>query len=322
MFTVYRLAVSVFVAAGVFSTSVSAQQYPTQPIRMVLPSPPGGGTDLLARIFQDGLVKTLGQPVLIDHRGGASGRISAALVAKSAPNGYTLFFTYGGVLTTGAPLFGQLPYDPVKDFSAVAMVAHVPGVLVAHPSFAPNNVAELIKLAKSKELAYGSSSNGSSSHLNMELLKQMAGINMDKVAHNGDAPALNALLGGHVLFAFSNVVAAAPHMKANKLKALGVATPQRVPAIPDVPTIAESGLPGFEGILFYAIVGPAGIPNAITARLNNAVTQIKKDPKVSAELSRLGAIPMDMTPDELGQFIKSEIEKWTKVIKTGNIDID
>ena len=315
------LAITILAAAGI-TPSVLAQQYPTKPIRMLIPSPPGGGTDVLGRLLQDGLNKMWGQPIIVDNRGGASGRIAAEIAAKAVPDGYTLFFTYGGVLVTGLPLFRNLPYHPIKDFAPVAMMAHVPGVLLAHPSFPAKSVAELIALAKSKpgQLTHGTSSIGSSSHLNMELFKQMAGIDMLRVSYNGDAPALIALLGGHVLFAFNNVVAAAPHIKSGRLKVLAVATAQRVPGLPEAPTIAESGLPGYDVLLFYTLVAPAKTPRTVVNKLNQAVSQIKQNPDVKLQLSRLGAIPMEMTPEESAAFIKSELEKWTKVINTGRIE--
>jgi tripartite-type tricarboxylate transporter receptor subunit TctC len=314
-----------FVAAtlGVlaFAPPALAQQYPTKPIRLLIPSPPGGGTDILGRILKEGLTEMWGQPVVVDNRGGASGRIAAAAVAKAAPDGYTLLFTYGGVLTTGLPLFRKLPYDPMKDFAPIGMMAHVPTVLVAHPSFQPRTVAEVIKLAKSKPgaLTPGSSSIGSSSHLNMELFKQMAGLDMVIVSYNGDGPALVSLLGGHVQFAFNNVVAAASHIQSGKLRSIAVATAQRIPGLPDVPTVAESGLPGYEGLLFYLLVGPAKTPPAIVKRLNEAMTKIKQTPTVKQQLSSLGAIPVDMSPEELGAFLQRDLDKWTKVIKAGGI---
>lgn len=298
-----------------------AQQYPSKPIRLLIPSPPGGGTDILGRILKEGLTDVWLQPVVVDNRGGASGRIAAAATARASPDGYTLLFTYGGVLTTGLPLFRTLPYHPIKDFAPVAMMAHVPGLLVAHPSFPAKTVAELIKLAKVKPgaLTHGTSSIGSSSHLNMELLKQMAGIVMLQVSYPGDGPALVALLGGHVPFAFNNVVAALPHIQSGRLRPMAVATAQRVPNLPEVPTIGESGLPGYEGLLFYALVAPAKTPQAIVIRLNDAVRQIKQHPDVKQQFSRLGAISVDMTPDELGVFLQRELDKWTKVIQAGGI---
>lgn len=312
-------------AVGLMASHVFAQAasnpYPHKPVRLLIPSPPGGGTDILGRLLQQGLIEQWSQPVVVDNRGGASGRIAAAAAAKAAPDGYTLFFTYGGVLTTGLPLFGKLPYDPIADFAPVAMMAHVPGVLVAHPSFAAKTVAEIIKLAKAKPgaLTHGTSSIGSSSHLNMALFKQMAGIDMLQVSYSGDAPALTALLGGHVPFAFNHVVAALPHLQSGKLRAMAVATAQRIALLPDVPTVAESGLPGYEGLLFYALMAPAKMPSAIVNRLNTAVTQIKQATTVKQQLASLGAISIDMTPDALGAFIRSELDKWTKVIRTGGI---
>jgi tripartite-type tricarboxylate transporter receptor subunit TctC len=311
-------------ASAAFAQSALAQQYPLKPIRMLIPSPPGGGTDILGRILKEGLTELWQQPVVVDNRGGASGRIAAAQVARAAPDGYTLFFTYGGVLTTGLPLFRKLAYDPIRDFAPVAMMGHVPGVLVAHPSFPAKSVAELIRLAKAKPgaLTHGASSIGSSAHLNMELFKQMAGIEMLMVSYSGDGPALVALLGGQVQFAFNNVVAAAPHIQSGKLRPIAVATAQRVPHLPDVPTVAESGLPGYEGLLFYALVAPARTPARIVERLNEAVRQIKQLPAVKQQLATLGAVPIDMTPAELGAFIQRELDKWTKVIKAGGIQAE
>jgi tripartite-type tricarboxylate transporter receptor subunit TctC len=302
----------------------SGQAYPSKPIRMLIPSPPGGGTDILGRILKEGLTELWGQPVVADNRGGASGRIAAAAVAKAAPDGYTLLFTYANVITVGLPLFGKLPYDPIKDFAPVATMAHVPGVLVAHPSFPAKTVADLIKLAKAKPggLTHGSSSIGSSSHLNMELFKQMAGIDMLLVSYPGDAPALIALLGGQVQFGFNNVVAAWPHIQSGKLRPIAVATAQRVANLPEVPTVAESGLPGYEGILFYALFAPAKTPAAIVNKLNEALKQIKQTPAVKQQLATLGAIPVDMTPAELGALVQRELDKWTKVIRARGIQAD
>ena len=321
--SVCRAAV-VFASCAALSPAAAAQQYPTRPIRFVIPSPPGGGTDTLGRLMKDGIAELLGQPVVVDNRGGASGRIAAAAVAKANPDGHTLFFTYGGVLTAGLPLFKKLPYDPIADFAPVAMIAQVPGLLVAHPSFAPKTVGEIIKLAKAKPgaLTAGASSVGSTSQLNMELFKQMAGIDVLVVAHPGDAPALAALLGGHVSFAFAHSIISLPHIQSGKLRALAVATSQRMPNLPDLPTVAESGVPGYESLLFYCLVAPARTPRAIVTRLNDAVRTIKQSPNVKQQMAALGAVPMEMTPEELGRFLKQDLAKWTKVIEAGNIRAD
>lgn len=312
-------------ASVMASSAAHAQDYPSKPVRMLIPSPPGGGTDILGRVVKEGYSELWGgQPIVVDNRGGASGRIAAAATAKANPDGYTLLFTYGGVLTTGLPLFKKLPYHPIRDFTPIAMLCHVPGVLVANPSFPAKSVAELIKMAKAKPggITHGASSLGSSSHLNMELFKQMAGIEMHGVSYNGDSPALVALLGGHVPFAFNNVVVTLPHIQAGKLRALGVATLQRVPNLPDVPTIAESGLPGYEGLLFYGLVGPAKLPPAIVAKLHEGMQKTKQLPDTKTQLARLGAIPLDMTTEQFGTLLRTELDKWTKVIQTGNIQAE
>jgi tripartite-type tricarboxylate transporter receptor subunit TctC len=319
-----KLHLTTFVIAALTAAlmpTALAQSYPNKPIRLLIPSPPGGGTDLLGRIVKEGFTEMWGQPVVADNRGGASGRVAAAAAAKAPPDGYTLFFTYGGVLTTGLPMFGKLPYDPIADFAPVAMMAHVPGVLVAHPSFPAKTVAELIKLAKAKPgaLTAGASSIGTSSHLNMELFKLMAGIDILVVTYPGDAPAMVALLGAHAPFAFASTVVSLPHIQAGRLRPIAVATAQRVPNLPEIPTIAESGLPGYEGLLFYLLVAPAKTPPAIVNQLHDAVKQIKQTPVVKQLMTTLGAIPIDMTPAELGVFLRSELAKWTQVIQTRGI---
>jgi len=295
--------------------------YPTKPIRMLIPSPPGGGTDTLGRLLQQGMVEQWGQPVVVENRGGASGQIAAAAAAKAVPDGYTLFFTYSGVLTTGLPLYGKLPYDPIRDFVPVAMLAHVPGVLVAHPTFPARSVGEIIRMAKAKPgaLTYGTSSIGSSSHMNMALFKQMAGIDMLQVSYQGDAPALVALLGGQVPFGFSHAVAALPHIQWGKLLVLAVATAKRIPSLPDTPSIAESGLPGYEGLLFYCLMAPARTPAGIVDRLHEAATQIKQSASVKQRLEALGAVPFDMPQAGMAPYLQSELDKWTRVVKSAGI---
>ena len=297
------------------------QSYPSKPIRMLIPSPPGGGTDILGRLLQQGMIELWTQPVVVDNRGGASGQIAAAAAAKAAPDGYTLFFTYSNVLTVGLPLYGKLPYDPMRDFAPVAMMAHVPGVLVAHPSFPAKTVGEIIRMAKARPGAmnHGTASIGSSSHMNMSLFKQMAGIDMLQVSYPGDTPSLVALLGGHVPFAFSHVVAALPHIQSGKLRAIAVATAQRVPNLPEVPTVAEGGLPGYEGLLFYLLTAPAKTPPAVVAKLHEGVTQIKQTAAVKQRLTSMGAVSFDMTPREMSAYLQSELDKWTRVIKGAGI---
>jgi tripartite-type tricarboxylate transporter receptor subunit TctC len=297
------------------------QPYPSKPIRMLIPSPPGGATDTLGRLLQLGMAESWGQPVIADNRGGANGQIAGAAVAKAPPDGYTLLFTYSGVLTTGLPLYGKLPYDPIRDFAPVAMLAHVPGVLVAHPSFPAKSVSEIIKMAKAQPgaLTHGTSSIGSSSHMNMALFKQMAGIDMLQVSYQGDAPALVALLGGHVQLAFSNAVVALPHIQSGKLRAIAVATAKRTPSLPDTPSIAESGLPGYESLLFYCLMAPAKTPATVVEKLNEAAAQIKQMPSVKQRLAALGAVPFDMRIADMTSYLQSELNKWTRVVKVAGI---
>ena len=306
---------------GVTLAHAQAPAYPHKPIRLLIPSPPGGGTDTLGRLLQQGMTELWGQPVVVDNRGGASGQIAAAATAKSAPDGYTLLFTYGGVLTSGLPLYGKLPYDPMRDFAPVAMMAHVPGLLVAHPSFPGKSVADIIKMAKAKPgaMTHGSASIGSTSHLNMALFKHMAGIDMLQVTYPGDTPSLVALLGGHVPFAFSHAVASMPHIQSGKLRVLAVATAQRVPNLPEVPTVAESGVPGYESLLFYLLTAPAQTPPAVIQKLHAAVTHIKQTASVKQRFAAAGAVSFDMTPAAMAPFLRSELDKWTRVIQVAGI---
>src|SRR5438552_13835540 len=246
-------------------SGASAQTYPTRPIRLVVPFPAGGTTDILAREVGQRLSMTLGQPVVIDNRPGAAGNIGADLVAKSAPDGYTLLMGTVGTHAINASLYAKMPYDHVKDFAPIILVAGVPNVLVVNPSLPVNSVQELIAYAKANpgKLNFASSGPGTSIHLSGELFKVMAGVQMTHVPYKGSAPALQDLLGGQVQLMFDNLPPSLPHIKAGKLRALAVTSVARSPALPDVPTIAESGLPGFEASSWFGILVPAGTPSAI-----------------------------------------------------------
>ena len=299
----------------------SAQDYPNRAIKMVVPAPPGGGTDILGRIVAGGISSALGQPVVVDNRGGASGMIAADAVLKAPADGYTLFMVYSGVLTVNHALFPKISYDPFKDFVPVANFAQVPNVLIVHPSVPVKSVSELIKLAKGNpgKLNYASSGNGVSNHLSMELFKQMADIKMVHVPYKGGAPAMTDLLGGQVQLMFNNLVEVTPHVKAGRVRALAVATADRTPAMPELPTVAESGLPGYETSLWYGVVAAAGIPPAIVSRLNEAIRNLQKQPDVKARLASMGAEPVSMTPAEFGAMIKREGEKWGRVVREAGI---
>jgi tripartite-type tricarboxylate transporter receptor subunit TctC len=308
-------------AAACLVADASAQAYPNKAIRLVVPVPAGGGTDILGRMVAEGLAKQLGQPVIVDNRGGASGMIGADAVLKAPADGYTLLMVYSAVLTVNQSLFKKITYDPIKDFVRVAIFADVPLALLVHPSVRANSAAELIELAKAQPgiLNYAAN-NGTMNHLSTELFKQMAGINMVLVPYSGDAPALIDLIGGRVQLMFINLVSSLPHVKAGKLRALAIATAKRSPVLPGLPTVAESGLPGYETTLWYGVVAAAGTPAAIVNKLNDAIRQVQQMPEIKARLATMGADPVYLTPAELGALIKRDADKWGSVVRAAGIE--
>ena len=291
---------------------------------MVIPAPAGGGTDILGRLVAEGIHKQLGQPVIIDNRGGASGMIAAEQVAAAPPDGYTLLMTYSGVLTVNQSVFKAIKYDPIRDFAPVAVFADVPNILIVNPSVRANSVAELISLARAQpgKLNFASSGNGTSIYLAMELLKQMAGIDIVHVAYKGGAPAMTDVIGGQVQMMFQNLVEALPMIKSGKVRALGIATAKRSPLVPDIPTVAESGLPGYESTLWYGVVAPAGTPAAITNKLNDAVRRMQQQPEMKGRLSALGADAVVMSAAEFGALIKRDAALWGGVVRKAGIKPD
>jgi tripartite-type tricarboxylate transporter receptor subunit TctC len=281
--TLLRFLIAALVAVA---ACASAQNYPNKPIRLVVPFPAAGTTDILAREVGQRLSVTLGQPVVIDNRPGAGGNIGADIVAKSAPDGYTLLMATVGTHAINASLYSNMPYDHIKDFTPVVLVAGVPNVLEVTPSLPVKTVADLIKLAKEKpgQINFASSGNGTSIHLSGELFKSMAGVDMTHVPYKGSAPALVDLVGGQVQVMFDNVPSSIEQIKAGKLRAVAVTSAQRSPALPDVPTIAESGLPGFEASAWFGIVAPAGTPAAVVNRINADVNQWLHTPQAEEKL--------------------------------------
>lgn len=301
-----------------------AQTYPSKPIRIVVPFPPGGPADILARIIGQNLAESWGQQAVIDNRAGAGGNIGSEMVAKALPDGYTLLMGFVGTHAINASLYSTMPYDNVKDFEPVSLVAMVTIILVVHPSIPANSVKELIVLARSRpgQLTFGSPGNGTPQHLAGELFNTMAGVKMVHIPYKGAVPALTDLLGGRVSLIFSSMPPALPHVKAGKLRALAVTSARRSSAAPNVPTIAESGLPGYEVINWYGILVPAGTPKEIVARLNAEILKILNVPDVKERLSAQGAETFSSTPQEFAAYIRKETEKWAKVVKYSGARLD
>ena len=306
------------------ATVASAQSYPNRTIRLVVPFPAAGTTDILARAAAQKLTEAFGQSVVVDNRPGAAGNIGADLVAKSAPDGYTLLMGTVGTHAINPSLYSKMPYDHVKDFVPVVLVAGVPNVLVVNPALPVNSVADLIKLAKDKpgQINFASSGSGTSIHLSGELFKTMAGVDITHVPYKGSSPALVDLIGGQVQIMFDNLPSALPQIKAGKLRAIAVTSLKRAPVLPDVPTISESGLPGFEASSWFGVLAPAGTPAPIVARINAEVNKWLQSADARERLLSQGAEAAGGTPEQFAHHIRAESEKWAKVVKASGAKVD
>ena len=309
--------------AVVLIGNATAQSWPARPVRLLIGVPPGGPTDTVARALSPDLSEALGQPVVVENRPGASAVIATDAVAKSAPDGYTLGFVYI-THTTNPSLVAKLPYDTLKDFAGVSLVGTQQMLLLANPRFAPNTVQELIAAAKATpgKLDYGASDQGSAPHLAGELFKLMSGTQIAAVPYKGTAPALTDLLAGQIPFMFVSNITGLPQVKSGKLKALAVTGAQRLSLAPEVPTVSEAGLPGYEVTSWYGIVAPARTPRPVIARLSNEVAKIAHDPKMKARLLSQGLELVGSTPEEFDAHIRREIEKWQKVLTAANLRQD
>ena len=301
-----------------------AQSYPAKPIRIVVPFPAGGPLDVTARAIGQKLSEAWGQPVVIDNRPGAGGNIGADLVAKSAPDGYTIL---EGALSTHAvnvSLYGKMPYDPLKDFAPITLVATTPNVLVVNPGLPVHSVPELVAYAKAHPgaLSFGSGSNGSAGHLAGELFKMEAGVDMVHVPYKGAAPALQGLLAGDTQLMFDNLASSTPQLKAGRLTALAVTTARRTALMPELPTLAESGLPGFDIYTWWGFLAPAGTPKEIVAKWNTEVVRILSTAEMKAFFAQQGAEPAPTTPDQFAELIRSEIPKYAKIVKASGAKVD
>ena len=301
-----------------------AQGYPDKPIRLVIPFPAGGGADSMARPLAQKLTTQLGQPVVLDHKSGAGGTIAAETAAAASPDGYTLMFATLGTHAINPSLYAKLRYDPVKDFVPVALTHVAPRVLVVHPSVPAQNVKELLALAKARPgtLTFGSSGNGGVNHLAGELMKSMAGVDMIHVPYKGAAPAAVDLLGNRLSMVFDSIVVWSDHIKTGKVRALGVSSAQRSAALPNVPSIAEAGLPGFDVANWLGVLAPAKTPAAIVAKLNAELRSAMTDPDMRQQMAAVGVDPATSTPQEFGDIIRKDIAKWAVVVKATGARLD
>ena len=302
----------------------AAQAYPTRLVRIVVPFPPSGGSDVIARIFVPKLAEALGQPIVIDNRAGANGNVGTEIVARSAPDGYSLLFNGSGTLAINPSLYPKLPYDALRDFAPISLVVLQPHVLVVHPSVPAKSVKELIALAQAHPgtLNFASSGNGSLAHLGGEMFKTMARVDMIHVPYKGAAPSLVDLVAGQVHIVFSSSPSVMPHVTTKRLRALAVTTAKRVAAMPELPTIVESGLPGFIVTGWYGLLAPAGTPGNVIAKLNSDLVMTFKQPEVRQKLVDLGLEVETSTPQGFGDFMKAEIAKYAKVVRSANIRVD
>ena len=314
-----RVLLAVLLAAS-FVQLAAAQNYPSRPIRFIVPFAAGGGTDLVARTLAHKLTQALGQPVVVDNRTGASGVIGTELAAKSAPDGYTIMIATP-TLAVNPSLIPNLSYDPVKDFAPVSLIATSPHLLAISPSLPAKSVGELVALAKSRAepLTFSSGSTGGSSHLAGELFNTMAGIHMVHIPYRGTGEAVTAVLGGVVSMAFLDVPTMLPHIKSGRLRGIAVTSTKRSSVAPELPTIAESGYPGFESGLWYGVVAPARTPPEIIARLNAELVKITQSPEMRETLRAEGAESIASTPEAFGELIRREIVRWAKVIRDAHI---
>jgi tripartite-type tricarboxylate transporter receptor subunit TctC len=302
-----------------------ADTFPDKPVTLVIPFPPGGPTDAMARTLAAEMKDRLGQPMIVENRAGAGGNIGAEYVARAAPDGQTLLFGTSGPLAINASLYRKINYDPAKSFAPVIQVGHLPNILVVNPAVPVKNVKELIAYAKANpgKLSYASSGNGASSHLAGVLFNASAGIDLQHIPYKGTGPALNDLLGGQVSMSFTDVLTALPYVKTGKLRALGVTTTERSQALPDVPTVAEQGVPGYDVSVFFGIVAPAGTPPERIAKLNQAFVDVLDTPKVKQLFASQGLEPApSSTPQQLGKFIQAQMAKWAGVVKQAGAQLD
>lgn len=310
--------------AALLGAAPAAAAFPERPISLVVPFPAGGSTDLVARVIAERMSASLGQQVVVENKGGAGGNLGSAQVAKAEPDGYTILMGTVATHALNPAIYKKMPYDAVTDFAPVSLLVTVPNVLVVNPDFPAKSVAELIALAKEKpgEYSYASSGNGTPLHLSGELFKTMAGVDMVHIPYKGSGPALTDLLGGHVPIMFDNLPSSTGYIKDGRLRGLAVTTAERAASMPDLPTIAESGLPGYETYTWNALFAPAGTPPEVVARLNQAAIEAVADETAKAKLAEFGATVVGSTPEELAAHVQAELAKWAPVVEASGAQVD
>jgi len=313
------VALALLLAAG--SAIAQKSNYPDKPIRFVVPFAPGGGTDIIARVMAQKLSEAFGQSVVVDNRGGAGGTIGAEIAAKSTPDGYTMIMVSGSY-AVNAGLY-KLPYDPVNGIDTVSLVGTSPFIVALHPSMPAKSVKELIALAKAKpgSINYASTGTGGITHMATELFRLMSNVDLVHIPYKGTGPALNDLIGGQVQMIFGAILATLPHVKSGKLKGIAVTGPKRSEAAPEIPTVSESGLPGYEVTLWYGVWGPKGLPKEVANRWHAELVKVLQSPEMKSRLANEGLEAVGSTPDEFRAHLKREVAKWAKVIKDAHVRI-
>lgn len=311
------------IAAVLLASLAGAQSYPNKPIRVILSVPAGGTPDVTARLLTPSLSQLLGQPLVVDNRGGAGGLIGAEIVSKAAPDGYTLFISSPGALTI-LPHLRRVPYDTLRDFAPIGLISSGPFLLLTHPSVPVKSVRELIALAKTQpgKLNYASAGNGAPNHLAMELFKSMTGVDITHVPYKGAPQAVTDLLAGHMNLAFNSIAPVLAHIRAGRVRVLGVASQKRSPQLPEVPTISEAGVPGFAAENWFGMFAPAKTPKRIITQVNGALVQVVRAPEIRSQFEALGADPVGSSPEEFAAFIRRDMEKYAKVVRISGAKVD
>ena len=309
--------------ACLLALSAAAESYPKGPVRMLVPFPPGGGVDAAGRLLAQALTDSVGKPFVIENRGGANGNIGTEVAARATADGYTLLFTGAGFVTNRS-LYKKVPYDPLKDFEPISLMALGPNILVVHPSLPVHSVQELIAAAKARpgEIGFAGSGSGSTPHLAGELFNHMAGVQLVHVPYRGSGPAMIGLLAGDAPVMFLPAINAGPHIAAGKLRALAVTSRERLAAFPDIPTVAESGLPGYESSQWYGLLAPVGTPREIGDFLTGQIMRIMRAPQMKARMTHDGLVAIGSTREEFAAHIRSELEKWSRVIRASGASVD